>query len=302
MIQPAKASLSRRQERTMIAIQWKSGAACAAIALLWQTNAEAQTALAVSQAEGNQSAPADAAAPDTAINDTLLPVAQSLLDGMPQQECYFLRSRWADSHLSPEGLSKAQREVMERSGTSGWTLHDLRRTFRSNMARLRVTRDTCEVLINHTPKVLDEIYDRYDRLDEKREALERYEAFLMKLIGIEYHRPVAAGMSDSVSGAFPGDAPADVMLAAKMLLAQHFADLVGDPATLIAMMELKQKKSTIVDPVAPHDPLEALGQSQPSCQGTGDLLNLPSAKRRDFLTSVPNPVETTHTSVALHAP
>ncbi|MDB5710209.1 MAG: hypothetical protein JWL96_2279 [Sphingomonas bacterium] len=62
--------------------------------------------------------------------------------------------------------------IKERSGTSGWTLHDLRRTFRSNMTRLRVSRDTCEVLINHAPKVLDEIYDRYDRLDEKREALE----------------------------------------------------------------------------------------------------------------------------------
>jgi integrase len=113
----------------------------------------------------------------------LLPLARALLAGMPEQERYFLRSRWADSHLSAEGLSKAQREVKERSGTSGWTLHDLRRTFRSNMARLRVPRDTCEVLINHAPKVLDEIYDRYDRLDEKREALARYEAFLSRLTG-----------------------------------------------------------------------------------------------------------------------
>lgn len=184
----------------------------------------------------------------------LLPVAQSLLDGMPAQEFYFLRSRWADGHLSPEGLSKAQKEVMERSGTSDWTLHDLRRTFRSNMARLRVTRDTCEALINHAPKVLDEIYDRYDRLDEKREALELYEAFVMKLIGVEYHKPVAATMSAGFSGGLAGTCSEDVMLAAKILLAQHFAELVGDPAMLMAMIETK-RRTTTVEPSAMYEAL-----------------------------------------------
>lgn len=115
----------------------------------------------------------------------LCPLACELLARMPEQERYFFRSRWGETHLSVEGLSKAQAEVKERSGTSGWTLHDLRRTFRSNMARLRVPRDTCEALINHVPPVLDEIYDRYDRLDEKREALARYEAFIARLVGIE---------------------------------------------------------------------------------------------------------------------
>ena len=38
-------------------------------------------------------------------------------------------------------------------------------------------------LINHEPKVLDGIYNRYDRLDEKREELARYEAFLSRLTG-----------------------------------------------------------------------------------------------------------------------
>lgn len=29
---------------------------------------------------------------------------------------------------------------------------------------------------------LDEIYDRYDRIDEKREALAKYEAFMVRLL------------------------------------------------------------------------------------------------------------------------
>jgi integrase len=111
----------------------------------------------------------------------ILPLAQQQLDLMPEQERYFFRSRWGDTHLSVTGLAKAQRELKKASGTSGWQIRDVRRTFRSNMARLGVPRDVCEVLINHAPPVLDEIYDRYDRLKEKREALAKYEAFLIRL-------------------------------------------------------------------------------------------------------------------------
>jgi len=206
----------------------------------------------------------------------LLPVAQSLLDGMPAQECYFLRSRWAHSHLSREGLSKAQKEVMERSGTSGWTLHDLRRTFRSNMARLRITRETCEALINHAPRVLDEIYDRYDRLDEKREALERYEAFVMKLIGVEYSPAVSGGMSVGSVGTFAGNCSDEVMLAAKMLVAKHFADLVGDPAILMAMMDLRHKATTENDSVSLLASLPPTGSNSTERR---PLLHAPSLAR-----------------------
>ena len=88
-------------------------------------------------------------------------------------------------HLTPGALGKLKREVEKRSGTSGWELRDLRRTFRSNMARLGVPRDVCEVLINHAPPVLDEIYDRYDKIAEKHVALEKYEAFIHTLLARE---------------------------------------------------------------------------------------------------------------------
>ncbi len=112
----------------------------------------------------------------------VLPLALAQLDAMPEQERYFFRSRWGDAHLSVTGLAKAQREVKKASGTTGWQIRDLRRTFRSNMARLKVPREVCEVLINHAPPVLDEIYDRYDRLEEKREALAKYESFMVRLL------------------------------------------------------------------------------------------------------------------------
>jgi len=111
----------------------------------------------------------------------ILPMAREILDAASSGRHYF-PSRWGESHLSDGAWNKIKREIQRKSDTTGWQLRDLRRTFRSTMARLRIPRDLCEVLINHAPPVLDEIYDRYDRLEEKREALEKYECFLNKLV------------------------------------------------------------------------------------------------------------------------
>ena len=111
----------------------------------------------------------------------ICPLAQETLDLFPGGT-HFFRSRWGDGHLSFAGLAKIKAEVMKASGTKGWQTRDLRRTFRSNMARLKVPRDLAEILINHAPPVLDDIYDRYDRIEEKREALAKYEDFIQTLV------------------------------------------------------------------------------------------------------------------------
>lgn len=113
----------------------------------------------------------------------ILPLAQEVLDSRPEDGEFYFPGRHSNTRpINPSSLNRILDEVQADSGTSGWTLRDIRRTFRSNMARLRVPRDVAEVLINHTPGGLDEIYDRYDRQDEKREALAKYEAFLLGLL------------------------------------------------------------------------------------------------------------------------
>lgn len=113
----------------------------------------------------------------------ILPLAQGILDERPHAGRYFFQGRhsWND-HLTAGALNKMRAEIQAETGTKDWQARDIRRTFRSNMARMKVPRDVCEVLINHAPPVLDEIYDRYDRLDEKREALAKYEAFMIGLL------------------------------------------------------------------------------------------------------------------------
>jgi intergrase/recombinase len=113
----------------------------------------------------------------------LLPLASAVLASRPDSGPYYFQGRYTNEKpLTPGSLNRMKAEIQEETGTTGWQIRDIRRTFRSNMARLGIPRELCEVLINHAPPVLDEIYDRYDRLQEKREALAKYEAFLVSLI------------------------------------------------------------------------------------------------------------------------
>ena len=54
-----------------------------------------------------------------------------------------------------------------------WTLHDLRRTARSLMSRAKVPTDHAERVLGHVIGGVRETYDRYEYLDEKRDALAR---------------------------------------------------------------------------------------------------------------------------------
>jgi integrase len=119
----------------------------------------------------------------------ILPLAAATLNACPRDGDFYFPSRHSNERsINPSSLNRILDEVQQETSTSGWQLRDIRRTFRSNMARLKVPRDVCEVLINHAPSVLDEIYDRYDRLEEKREALAKYEGFLIQLLGPEPSR------------------------------------------------------------------------------------------------------------------
>lgn len=62
-----------------------------------------------------------------------------------------------------------------------WVHHDVRRTLRSGLSRLRVDPDVAEAVIAHVVPGVRGTYDRYNRLDEKRAALEQWGAFVLAL-------------------------------------------------------------------------------------------------------------------------
>jgi site-specific recombinase XerD len=66
-----------------------------------------------------------------------------------------------------------------------WTLHDLRRTFRTNWAQLGVPREVAEKYIHHISGVhsgVNAIYDRHDYLAEMKAAVEKWEHYLQSLV------------------------------------------------------------------------------------------------------------------------
>jgi hypothetical protein len=63
-----------------------------------------------------------------------------------------------------------------------WTNHDIRRTVRSNLSRLKVAEEVREAVLAHVRPGIKGTYDLYDYLDEKREALELWAARLRSIV------------------------------------------------------------------------------------------------------------------------
>jgi integrase len=119
----------------------------------------------------------------------LLPMALAILEAQPNTGDFYFPGHWDfETHFQDGSWGKLKREIAKRSGVQGWQMRDIRRTFRSNLPKIGVSRDLAERLLNHvsgTRNELDEIYDRYDYLDEKRQALARWEARLAALMPLK---------------------------------------------------------------------------------------------------------------------
>jgi integrase len=117
----------------------------------------------------------------------VLPMARAILERRKTNGLYYFPGRTQDSHFNDGSWGKLKKELDKRSGVTGWQCRDLRRTFRSTLARLAVSREIAEIMLNHVTgsgkSDLDEIYDKWTYVPEKRAALQKLENHLKKLIG-----------------------------------------------------------------------------------------------------------------------
>lgn len=99
------------------------------------------------------------------------------------------KSRWlfpnggdhpADPKLLTRNLARAQDRFGEL-GIEPFTLHDLRRTCRTKLSQLKIPPHISERILNHAPEKMVGVYDQYDYIDEKREALEKWAEHLRRL-------------------------------------------------------------------------------------------------------------------------
>ena len=83
------------------------------------------------------------------------------------------------------GWSKSKQEFDKVLGFTDYTLHDLRRTFSSNLAKLAVPIHVTEKLLNHvsgTVLGVAAVYNRHSYAHEMHDAMTTYEKYLQKLI------------------------------------------------------------------------------------------------------------------------
>lgn len=81
-----------------------------------------------------------------------------------------------DSCITDKVLGHYVRRLLIRPSVelNHFTPHDLRRTFRTNLSKLKVELSIAERCLNHSLGRILNTYDQYDFLEERREALQKY--------------------------------------------------------------------------------------------------------------------------------
>jgi integrase len=66
-----------------------------------------------------------------------------------------------------------------------WCFHDLRRSYRTRLAQLKVPDTVAELAIGHAKKGLRRVYDQHQYADEIRAAMEAWAARLRSIVAPE---------------------------------------------------------------------------------------------------------------------
>jgi integrase len=78
-------------------------------------------------------------------------------------------------------LARRRGDDPSRVTVPSWVNHDLRRTLRTGLSKLRIDRDIREAVLAHTRPGVEGVYDRHDYQAEKKDALERWAAYVQNL-------------------------------------------------------------------------------------------------------------------------
>jgi integrase len=110
------------------------------------------------------------------------PFAFSTTGGQRPISGYSTAKRRADKLVADEIAKRAKEAGTKPEPMAPWKWHDLRRTLRTNLSRLKVQRHIAELVIGHAVGGIEAVYDVWEYHDEKRDALERWATFLTGLV------------------------------------------------------------------------------------------------------------------------
>jgi hypothetical protein len=81
-----------------------------------------------------------------------------------------------------KALARKRGEDPDHIELAPWVIHDLRRTLRTGLAKLKIPDDIAEMAIGHGREGLERVYNQHRYLDEIREALERWALHLRGIV------------------------------------------------------------------------------------------------------------------------
>lgn len=109
-----------------------------------------------------------------------------LIAAIDRGSAYLFPGRWdANTHFHEGSWGKLKKSLDESSGVTDWVIHDLRRTFATNLAALSVPIHVTEKLLNHvsgTTGGLVAVYQRHQFWDEQVAAIDAWENKLTTLL------------------------------------------------------------------------------------------------------------------------
>ena len=119
----------------------------------------------------------------------ILPMMTEILDQAKiyssDSQYVFTSSYNRDKPITVRALSNALRRHRAEMGVSdAYTPHDLRRTLRTRLAKLKVSDIVAERVLGHKLQGVLAIYNRYDYKVEKRQALALWERKLGQILGL----------------------------------------------------------------------------------------------------------------------
>jgi integrase len=120
--------------------------------------------------------------------------AKAVLETIPEvSDHYFFPAARESVKGKPatvfNGWGKPKTAFDRESRVNDWTIHDIRRCVSSGMAALGINQVVVEKLLNHVSggslSQIAAIYNRHQYLDEMREAVEKWERYLARLLAAE---------------------------------------------------------------------------------------------------------------------
>jgi integrase len=111
----------------------------------------------------------------------LPPAVMNILAKLPQHEADGFVFSTTNGEKPASNFAKNKRALDQASGTTGWTLHDLRRTARTKLSELGIDRETARRIVGHAGDTLDETYDRATHEPAKRAALAKLSEHIISI-------------------------------------------------------------------------------------------------------------------------